>query len=133
MGDLPSLTMALWRLALVAPVAVFLSGCGSSPSGTTGCGTTGSGTQPTVNRPDLTCNNCGPAPCVDANGKCWSCYSAAGGGGCYKYKCGNTCQNTPCTTTCGTTGSGTQYCANDPSRTCTNCGPAPCVDNSNQC
>lgn len=74
-----------------------MAGGGSCPDPTpssSGCGTSGCGTVPTVNNPSETCTNCGPQPCVDVDGGCWSCEGSDGN--CYAYLCGSTCQPTPC-------------------------------------
>jgi hypothetical protein len=58
------------------------------------CGTTGGGTRPAVNNNDITCRNCGSAPCAGASGACWSC--AGSGGKCHPYSCNAGCSDSPC-------------------------------------
>eukprot|EP00746_Dinoflagellata_sp_MGD_P077149 gnl/MRDRNA2_/MRDRNA2_30989_c0_seq1.p1 gnl/MRDRNA2_/MRDRNA2_30989_c0~~gnl/MRDRNA2_/MRDRNA2_30989_c0_seq1.p1 ORF type:complete len:300 (+),score=33.08 gnl/MRDRNA2_/MRDRNA2_30989_c0_seq1:93-992(+) len=66
------------------------------PPATT-CGSTGYGDQRCVNNFNYQCYNCGPAPCVDAKGTCYSCYSPQTHQ-CFAYHCGYTCSTKPCGT-----------------------------------
>lgn len=68
--------------------------CPSAPPAST-CGVTGYGDQPCINNNGYTCYNCGPAPCVDTKGTCYSCYSPQDQK-CYPYHCGYTCSTKPC-------------------------------------
>lgn len=118
-----------------ALLTTMMSGCSSAASGS--CMTTGYGQQPCSNRADFYCTNCGPAPCVDTNQRCWSCYGTTTGS-CYPYYCVTSgqayCSSSPCNTMkCGTGGGVKVPAANNAGLTCSNCGPAPCVDSDGKC
>lgn len=115
-------------------MAILLAGATLTSAGTTTCGTGGGGTQRAVNLRRYTCTNCGFRPCIAAGNICYSCYGVDKR--CYAYDCGTHCSSTPCKqdySTCGTKGGGDAAAANNPSYTCYNCGPSPCVSGAGVC
>jgi len=122
------------QTALLALAPVVLQGCSSIKKGVATqatCGNVGGGTVKCQNNDKYSCSNCGSAPCISEEGRCYSC--AGSDGNCYKYNCAGTCQTTPCSQNCGTAGGGTRTAANNNRYICTNCGPSPCVSSTGVC